>query len=154
VQFVVYSHSAKALRVLLYDGVADTEPAEVISLDPAIDRWGDIWSILVPGVAPGQLYHIQADGQFAPEIGQRFDGRARLVDPYARALAGDFLVAADGTLVPRPSGPKQKWWKVHRTSSPITSRRSPTRSSTEKSDCLRGLVATATTSTSKRAAAR
>ena len=100
VQFVVYSHSAKALRVLLYDGVADTEPAEVISLDPAVDRWGDIWSILVPGVAPGQLYHIQADGPFAPEIGQRFDGRARLVDPYARALAGDFLVAADGTLVP------------------------------------------------------
>ena len=103
VQFVVYSHSATGVRVLLYDAVTDTEPAEVISLDPATDRWGDIWSILVPGVAPGQLYHFQADGPFAPEVGQRFDGRARLVDPYARALAGGFLVAADGTLVPPKS---------------------------------------------------
>ena len=103
VQFVVYSHSATGMRVLLYDAVTDTEPAEVISLDPATDRWGDIWSILVPGIAPGQLYHFQADGPFAPEVGQRFDGKARLVDPYARALAGDFLVADDGTLVPPKS---------------------------------------------------
>jgi len=91
------------MRVLLYDAVTDTEPAEVISLDPATDRWGDIWSILVPGIAPGQLYHFQADGPFAPEVGQCFDGKARLVDPYARALAGDFLVADDGTLVPPKS---------------------------------------------------
>jgi glycogen operon protein len=103
---VVYSHSATGVRVLLYDAVTDTEPAEVIALDPATDRWGDIWSILIPGVAPGQLYHFQADGPFAPEVGQRFDGRARLVDPYARALAGGFLVAADGTLVP----PKCTMW--------------------------------------------
>jgi len=100
VQFVVYSHSATTVRVLLYDAVSDTEPAEVIALDPRTDRWGDIWSILVPGVAPGQLYHFQADGPFDPSHGQRFDGRARLIDPYAAALAGEFLVAADGTLVP------------------------------------------------------
>jgi glycogen operon protein len=57
VQFVVYSHSATGMRVLLYDAVADTEPVEVISLDPATDRWGDIWSILVPGIAPGWRVH-------------------------------------------------------------------------------------------------
>ena len=84
VQFVLYSRSATAVRVLLYDAVDATEPAEVISLDPATDRWGDIWSVFVPGLAPGQLYHFQADGPFDPERGQRFDGRARLVDPYAR----------------------------------------------------------------------
>ena len=100
VQFVVYSRSATGLRILLYDGVADTEPAETIALDPEIDRWGDIWSLEVPGLAAGQLYHVQASGPFQPEVGQRFDGRARLVDPYAKALAGGFLVAADGTLVP------------------------------------------------------
>ena len=100
VQFVVYSHSATGMRVLLYDRVNDTEPAEVIQLDPSRDRWGDIWSILVPGLAPGQLYHLQADGPFDPAHGQRFDGRARLIDPYARALAGDFLTDRDEVLVP------------------------------------------------------
>jgi isoamylase len=100
VQFVVYSRSATAMRVLLYDSVEAAEPAEVIVLDPAKDRWGDIWSILVPGVRPGQLYHFQADGPFVPELGQRFDGSARLIDPYARALAGDFRIAADGRLDP------------------------------------------------------
>jgi isoamylase len=100
VQFVIYSRSATALRVLLYDSAEATTPAETIALDPARDRWGDIWSVFVPGLAPGTLYHVQADGPFDPERGQRFDGRARLIDPYARALAGEFAFAADGLLVP------------------------------------------------------
>jgi len=100
VQFVVYSRSATALRILLYDAADDVAPAETISLDPARDRWGDIWSVFVPGLAAGTLYHVQADGPFDPERGQRFDGRARLIDPYARALAGEFAFAADGLLVP------------------------------------------------------
>ena len=64
------------------------------------DRWGDIWSVFVPGIGAGQLYHFQADGPFDPERGQRFDRKARLIDPYARALAGDFLPADDGIIRP------------------------------------------------------
>jgi len=100
VQFVVYSRSATTMRILLYDEVAAGEPAEVITLDPSRDRWGDIWSVFVPGLAAGQLYHLQADGPFDTETGQRFDGRARLIDPYAKALAGEFTTAADGGLLP------------------------------------------------------
>ena len=100
VQFVVYSRSATAMRVLLYDSVADREPSEVIPLDPERDRWGDIWSVFVPGIGHGQLYHFQADGPFDPARGQRFDGTARLIDPYAKALAGEFLPATDGILRP------------------------------------------------------
>jgi isoamylase len=100
VQLVVYSRSATAMRVLLYDAADDADPSEVIALDPAKDRWGDIWSILVPGIGPGQLYHFQADGPFDPERGQRFDGQARLIDPYAKALAGEFTLADDGLLRP------------------------------------------------------
>jgi glycogen operon protein len=85
---------------LLYDRVGDPEPAEVIALDPNKDRWGDIWSIFVPGLEPGQLYQFQADGPWDPERGQRFDGRARLIDPYARALAGEFSLGPDGLLRP------------------------------------------------------
>ncbi|MFM8708697.1 MAG: hypothetical protein ACKOHK_11635, partial [Planctomycetia bacterium] len=67
VQFVVYSRSATAMRVLLYDGVDDAEPAEVITLDPGKDRWGDIWSIFVPGVRHGQLVD-HGVGQAAAEV--------------------------------------------------------------------------------------
>ncbi len=100
VQFVVYSRSATAMRVLLYSKVDDLEPEEVIALDPAQDRWGDIWSIFVPGLRPGQLYHFQADGPFDPAHGQRFCSGAQLIDPYAQALAGSFLVHDDGMVRP------------------------------------------------------
>ena len=100
VQFVVFSRSAKAMRLLLYDNVNDPDPAEVIDFDRDNDRWGDIWSIFVPGVGVGQLYHFQADGPYDPEVGQLFDGKARLIDPYAKALAGDFLPSTDGIVRP------------------------------------------------------
>ena len=100
VQFVVFSRNATAVRVLLYDEVDDYEPSEVIHFDPDNDRWGDVWSVFVPGVDAEQLYHFQADGPFAPDQGHRFDGTARLIDPYARALAGNFLPSEDNVVRP------------------------------------------------------
>ena len=100
VQFVVMSRSATAMRVLLYKNVEDLEPFEIIDFDPDLNRWGDVWSIFVPGLGAGQLYHFQADGPFDPDQGHRFDGKARLIDPYAKALAGDFLLAGDGVTRP------------------------------------------------------
>ena len=100
VQFAVFSRSATAMRLLLYDRPDDREPVDVISFDRETDRWGDIWSIFVPNIGVGQLYHLQADGPFDPESGQRFDGRARLIDPYAKALAGHFLFSDDGIIRP------------------------------------------------------
>jgi glycogen operon protein len=54
----------------------------------------------VPGILPGQLYHFQADGPFDPARGHRFDSNARLIDPYAKALAGEFLPSGDGLVRP------------------------------------------------------
>jgi isoamylase len=100
VQFVVFSRSATAMRLLLYSHVDDREPAEVVEFDCDTDRWGDIWSVFVPGIGPGQLYHFQADGPFEPEHGQWFNGKARLIDPYAKALAGNFQPSDDGIIRP------------------------------------------------------
>lgn len=100
VQFVVFSRNATSMKVLLYDDADQTEPADVIELNPENDRWGDIWSIFVPGISHGQLYHFQADGPFEPERGHRFDGTARLIDPYAKALAGQFQPSSDGIVRP------------------------------------------------------
>ena len=100
VQFVVVSRSATAMRVLAYDKVRDREPSELIDFDPSLNRWGDIWSVFVPGMGAGQLYHFQADGPYDPEHGYRFDSKARLIDPYAKALAGHFQSACDGIIRP------------------------------------------------------
>ena len=100
VQFVVFSRSATEMRLLLYDDVNDTEPAEILNFDPNQNRWGDIWSIYVPGLQPGQLYHFQATGPHDPSQGLRFDANARLIDPYAKALAGKFQPATDGIIRP------------------------------------------------------
>ncbi|MGD9645962.1 MAG: glycogen debranching protein GlgX [Pirellulales bacterium] len=100
VQFVIFSRWATGMRVLLYDRVSDRDPAEILHFHPDTDRWGDIWSLFVPGLSAGQLYHLQADGPFEPAHGHRFDGNARLIDPYARALAGNFLPADDGIIRP------------------------------------------------------
>ena len=100
VQFVVFSRSATAMRVLLYDAAGDPDPTEIIRFDPETDRWGDVWSVFVPGLKAGQLYHLQADGPYEPQLGQRFDGTARLVDPYAKALTGCYMQSEDGITRP------------------------------------------------------
>jgi len=88
------------MRLLIYEKVEDPDPVEVIHLDREDHRFGDVWSIFLPGAKPGLLYHFQAHGPFDPDRGHRFNGRARLIDPYAKALAGDFLPAPDGIIRP------------------------------------------------------
>jgi glycogen operon protein len=100
VQFIVFSRSATAMRVLLYQRVTDREPYRIIEFSPHTDRWGDIWSVFAPGLKAGQLYHFQAAGPYEPDQGHRFNPQARLIDPYARALAGRFLFSNDGVVRP------------------------------------------------------
>ncbi|MFZ5830292.1 MAG: glycogen debranching protein GlgX [Planctomycetota bacterium] len=100
VQFVVFSRSATAMRVLLYESPNDPDPTEIIDFDPDLNRWGDVWSVFVPNLGAGTLYHFQADGPHEPHRGYRFDPQARLIDPYAKSLAGEFLPAEGGIIRP------------------------------------------------------
>lgn len=100
VQFLVFSRNATSLKLLLYKHVDDMDPDRVLTFHPETDRWGDIWGLFVPSLRAGQLYHFQADGPFEPENGHRFDPKARLIDPYAKALAGTFLDNSDGITRP------------------------------------------------------
>ncbi|MEM6363695.1 MAG: glycogen debranching protein GlgX [Planctomycetota bacterium] len=100
VKFSVFSRSATEMRLLLYNKVTDREPADVVPFDRETDRWGDVWSLNLPGIAAGQLYHFQASGPWDPANGHRFDSTARLIDPYAQALAGTYQTAGDGVVRP------------------------------------------------------
>ena len=100
VQFVIFSRNATEMRLLLYNDVDDMNPVDVINFDPRKHRWGDIWSVFVPTVDAGQLYHFQASGPNDPNRGLRFNSNARLIDPYAKALAGEFQDSSDGIIRP------------------------------------------------------
>ncbi len=100
VQFSIYSRHATSVRVLLYNRITDRDPTETIELNSQTDRWGDVWSVFLPGIGAGQLYHLQADGPFDPAQGHRFNPNLRLIDPWAKALAGDFQSGNDGIIRP------------------------------------------------------
>ena len=76
VQFNVFSRSATAMRLLLYGKVSDREPSSTIAFDRESNRWGDIWSVFVPGIGRDQLYHLQVEGPYDPARGHRFDLKA------------------------------------------------------------------------------
>ena len=85
---------------MLYDNVDDAEPSEVIEFDADSDRWGDIWSIFVPDLGPANFITCRPTGPSTRNAATASIGRARLIDPYAQALAGSFLPSRDGIVRP------------------------------------------------------
>lgn len=88
VEFVLFSRHATAVSLLLYDR-PDDDPAEEIVLDAKTHRMGDLWYVFVPEATVGQLYAFQVDGPRDVYQGHRFDPSLCLIDPCAKALAGD-----------------------------------------------------------------
>jgi glycogen operon protein len=87
VNFSVYSRSAEAVQLALYDDVDDAEPRELITLDPHHHRTYHYWHVFIKGLAPGQLYAFRAEGAFDPAGRRCFDHTKTLLDPYGRAVA-------------------------------------------------------------------
>ncbi|MBW7884769.1 MAG: glycogen debranching protein GlgX [Caldilineaceae bacterium] len=86
VNFSVYSRSATAVELLLYDYPGDRQPAQTLRLDPSRNRTFNYWHVFVRGVRPGQIYAYRVHGPFEPERGLRFDASKLLLDPYARGV--------------------------------------------------------------------
>lgn len=57
---------------------------EQITLDPFINRTGDIWHLFVKGDLSDMLYGYMFDGKFSPEEGHHYDASKILLDPYAK----------------------------------------------------------------------
>ena len=90
VNFAVFSRNALAMSLCLYDSPEDGKAFREIRLDPHQNRTGDIWHVFVEGLQPGALYLYRADGPFLPKRGFRFNPNKALLDPYAKALTGEF----------------------------------------------------------------
>ena len=85
VRFAVWAPQAVGVDVCLFDTATGPQTRR-IALRPA---GNGLWQTFVPGLAAGQLYGLRADGPWQPETGHRFNPARLLLDPWARALAGD-----------------------------------------------------------------
>ena len=88
VNFCLFS-TAESIELLLFDEPEIPEPSRVIWLDPLINCSCNYWHVFVPGLKSGQVYAYRAYGQYLPEKGLRFDSSKVLLDPYAKAIAGE-----------------------------------------------------------------
>jgi glycogen operon protein len=85
VNFALYAEHATAVELCLYDARDPGQAYERVQL-PEVTR--HVWHGYVPTVRPGQLYGYRVHGPYRPEHGLRFNPAKLLIDPYARALAG------------------------------------------------------------------
>jgi len=90
VQFAAFSRNATAVSLLLFDSARDAVPRHEIPLDPVNNRTGDVWHVQVDGIGPGALYLYRVDGPYQPLKGHRFNRNKLLLDPYVKAMTGNF----------------------------------------------------------------
>ena len=87
VAFSVYSRSATAVELVLFDDADAPRPSRVVRLDPVVNRTFHFWHVLLPGVKQGQHYGWRMQGPHDPARGQLFDAGKLLLDPYCNCVA-------------------------------------------------------------------
>jgi glycogen operon protein len=81
--FAVASGIADGVTLCLFDEAgAETRL-------PMVEQDGGIWHGFAPGVTAGQRYGYRVSGPYEPATGLRCNANKLLLDPYARAIAGD-----------------------------------------------------------------
>ena len=86
VNFSVFSRDAQGVDLLLFESSDAEAPSRVVTLDPIPNRTYHYWHVVVPELTRGQVYAFRVHGQFAPELGMRFNPEKILLDPYGRAV--------------------------------------------------------------------
>ncbi|MCB6366361.1 glycogen debranching enzyme [Intestinibacillus massiliensis] len=88
VNFTVQSHGATACELVLFHSAGDAEPFAVLPF-PELYKIGHVYSMIVFGLLIGEfVYAYRLDGPHDPAKGLLFDRTKCLLDPYARAIAG------------------------------------------------------------------
>jgi isoamylase len=88
--FALFSRNATSVSLLLFDSPQDATPARELRLDPKANKTGDVWHIELEDTGPGTLYLYRVDGPYEPLQGHRFNPNKLLLDPYTRAVTGNF----------------------------------------------------------------
>jgi isoamylase len=81
--FALFSSVADAVELCLFDD-SGTETRRRLELGD-----GFLWQGYLPDVRPGQRYGFRVHGPWDPSAGARCNPSKLLLDPYARAVAGE-----------------------------------------------------------------
>ena len=86
VNFAIFSEHATSVELCLFDNI---EAAEENVRIPVTEQTDQVWHVFLPDLRPGQLYGYRVTGPYEPERGLRFNSSKLLLDPYAKAIAGE-----------------------------------------------------------------
>jgi len=86
INFSVFSKNAEYLELLLFEDANDSEPSEIIRLNPKTNRTFYYWHVLVEGLKAGQLYGYKVYQSQDSQNGKNADPHKLLTDPYAKAI--------------------------------------------------------------------
>jgi glycogen operon protein len=86
VHFSLRAAPAEAVQLCLFESANDA--LETRRLDLELDGQG-IWRAFVPELPAGTLYGYRVSGPYQPQDGHRFNPAKLLMDPWARAVAGE-----------------------------------------------------------------
>src|SRR3989441_3880081 len=86
VNFAIFSEHATGVELCLFDSIEDTEENIRVPISECTDQ---VWHVFLPDARPGQLYGFRVAGPYDPERGLRFNSSKLLLDPYAKATAGE-----------------------------------------------------------------
>lgn len=87
--FAFFSENATEVELCLFDDKAQEVRLQLTEVNSFV------WHGYVPGVGPGQRYGFRVHGPWAPEEGYRFNPNKLLIDPYAKAIDGEFVNCAE-----------------------------------------------------------
>ncbi|WP_270365909.1 glycogen debranching protein GlgX [Microbacterium algeriense] len=81
--FALFSEGAERVELCLFDDDGAETRVPLTEVDAFV------WHGYLPTVQPGQLYGYRVHGPYDPTQGQRFNANKLLLDPYAKAVAGE-----------------------------------------------------------------
>jgi glycogen operon protein len=88
--FAVWAGDADAVDLCLFEDAPDGSTREIRV--PLRERTFRVWHGYLPGVGPGQRYGYRVHGRWDPATGARWNPAKLLLDPYARAVDGEFVL--------------------------------------------------------------
>jgi isoamylase len=82
--FAIFSEVAEKVELCLFDADGNESRMPLNEVD------GFVWHGFLPTVEPGQRYGYRVHGPYDPSTGQRCNPNKLLIDPYAKAIDGNF----------------------------------------------------------------
>ncbi|GAA2603784.1 glycogen debranching protein GlgX [Streptomyces axinellae] len=116
--FALWAGGAEAVEVCLFD--YDGEGHEEVETRYRLaEQTHGVWHGFLPGIAAGQRYGYRVHGRWDPWTGARWNPAKLLLDPYARAVDGEYAgprTGPDGAYGPLPAevyGHVRDWPQQH-----------------------------------------